>query len=533
MKKYLWNAMVTIIFLFSLFFCYVVTSYAVNVGGTLECSTGTVTWTPDNNPYIVTSSVTVSAGCTLIIEPGTVVKFNPGFYLRVYGTLNAEGTEVNPIQFTSNATTPARGNWSQILFEGAGSGTISDCEILYATNGIVASSSATPVVTNSTIAHCNDLVLLSLGSKISLSGNTYTDSLRTAIIVSGGSLYNNWTLSPQDGLAYLLSDSLDVEVGYMLTLNPGTVFKFYAADYLRVYGTLNADGTIFTSHRDDAHGGDSTGDGATTPAPQDWLHIQFASAGSGNLDDCQIVYATDGIYCSSTSPIITSCAIAHNVNGINISGDSNPQINLNVFCSNTQCGVNNDGINMVSCANNWWGNSSGPTNPSNPGGTGDAVCGDAVFTPWRTLPNPANDIDNDGFGDICDDECIDPDGDEYGNPGFPSTICPLDNCSIVSNPGQEDTYPPDGNGCGDACECEGNFDGDADQDGTDAFTFKQDFGRSRILNPCTNADPCHGDFLCNGNVDGTDAFKFKTDFGRSALNNRCPINCVRVPWCNY
>ncbi len=32
--------------------------------------------------------------------------------------------------------------------------------------------------------------------------------------------------------------------------------------------------------------------------------------------------------------------------------------------------------------------------------------------------------------------------------------------------------------------CEGNFDYDRDQDGTDAFTFKTDFGRSSIVNPC-------------------------------------------------
>jgi hypothetical protein len=32
--------------------------------------------------------------------------------------------------------------------------------------------------------------------------------------------------------------------------------------------------------------------------------------------------------------------------------------------------------------------------------------------------------------------------------------------------------------------CEGNFDNDQDQDGTDAFVFKQDFGRSSLLDPC-------------------------------------------------
>jgi hypothetical protein len=32
--------------------------------------------------------------------------------------------------------------------------------------------------------------------------------------------------------------------------------------------------------------------------------------------------------------------------------------------------------------------------------------------------------------------------------------------------------------------CEGNFDNDSDQDGTDAFVFKSDFGRSSLLDPC-------------------------------------------------
>ena len=32
--------------------------------------------------------------------------------------------------------------------------------------------------------------------------------------------------------------------------------------------------------------------------------------------------------------------------------------------------------------------------------------------------------------------------------------------------------------------CEGNFDNDADQDGSDAFVFKSDFGRSSLLDPC-------------------------------------------------
>ena len=87
-------------------------------------------------------------------------------------------------------------------------------------------------------------------------------------------------------------------------------------------------------------------------------------------------------------------------------------------------------------------------------------------------------------------------------------------------------------GSASTCDCEGNFDGDADQDGTDAFSFKAHFGRSTILNPCANGNLCSGDFNCDGDVDGVDAFKMKEDFGRSSLLMPCP-SCVVNEWCAY
>jgi len=95
-----------------------------------------------------------------------------------------------------------------------------------------------------------------------------------------------------------------------------------------------------------------------------------------------------------------------------------------------------------------------------------------------------------------------------------------------------DTYPPQGNGCGDTCECEGNFNSDQDQDGSDAANFKTHFGRSPFFTPCTNGNPCNGDFDCDVDVDGTDAALFKTDFGRSGFSNPCP-SCPTNPWCTY
>ena len=108
----------------------------------------------------------------------------------------------------------------------------------------------------------------------------------------------------------------------------------------------------------------------------------------------------------------------------------------------------------------------------------------------------------------------------------------VDNCPFVENEDQFDNYPPNGNNCGDACDCEGNFDCDGDCDGTDALTFKVDFGRSIFDDPCESGDTCNGDIDCDGDCDGTDAAELKADFGRTEFNNPCPA-CVVGEWCVY
>ena len=161
--------------------------------------------------------------------------------------------------------------------------------------------------------------------------------------------------------------------------------------------------------------------------------------------------------------------------------------------------------------------------------------GDEIGDVCDNCPNNANanqeDTDSDYLGDVCD-ECTDTDKDGYGNPGFLLNTCPEDNCPTTANPNQEDNYPPQGNGIGDACDCEANFDCDQDVDANDVTAFLTDFGRSQYNRPCTNQDQCKGDFSCDGDVDATDVTKFLEDFGRSQYNNSCPV-CVIGNWCVY
>jgi len=117
-----------------------------------------------------------------------------------------------------------------------------------------------------------------------------------------------------------------------------------------------------------------------------------------------------------------------------------------------------------------------------------------------------------------------------GRPCTNDTDCGIEGfCSMD----QEDTYPPAGDGVGDACFlCESDFDVDGDVDGSDASFFKEDYGRSIFSQPCTNANPCTGDFDCDQDVDGSDASLFKEDFGRSPYQNPCP-SFSAGEWCDY
>ena len=101
-------------------------------------------------------------------------------------------------------------------------------------------------------------------------------------------------------------------------------------------------------------------------------------------------------------------------------------------------------------------------------------------------------------------------------------------CSML----QEDTYPPEGNSIGDACDCEANFDCDADVDAEDVTAFLNDFGRNAYSNPCEAGNQCKGDFSCDGDVDAVDVTKFLEDFGRNAYSNPCPA-CIEGDWCIY
>jgi parallel beta-helix repeat protein len=138
------------------------------VSGIISANT---TWTLTGSPYIVTGNILVENGVELTIESGVLVKFDDMYYLRVDGSLGAQGTPDNLITFTSNKTSPNRGDWDKIYFTSTSTNsTMSYCNVEYGTCGIECSQSS-PKINNNIIQNNSYYGLRLYGSSSTVNNN--------------------------------------------------------------------------------------------------------------------------------------------------------------------------------------------------------------------------------------------------------------------------------------------------------------------------------------------------------------------------
>jgi hypothetical protein len=105
--------------------------------------------------------------------------------------------------------------------------------------------------------------------------------------------------------------NLTVAADAVLTIEPGVIVKFggTAPGYgstlgsaaMIVAGAVHAVGepgqpVIFTSLQDDAHGGDSNGNGASSGAAGDWYGIVFQPGSAGQIEHFFVGYAGSGVF---------------------------------------------------------------------------------------------------------------------------------------------------------------------------------------------------------------------------------------------
>jgi pimeloyl-ACP methyl ester carboxylesterase len=179
------------------------------VSGTLTSDT---TWIAANSPYIVDSTVTVSPGSTLTIEPGVVIKLSGANSLVVAGTLDARGTSDEPIYFTSlkddvggdanndgTSSTPAASDWYGIEFRSGSVGTLEHAVVRYAghrnsrkkTIPAVYNTGGTVTISNSIIADNNIYGIGQTAGSIDLSSSTVSNTDYGVVVLGGDAVISD------------------------------------------------------------------------------------------------------------------------------------------------------------------------------------------------------------------------------------------------------------------------------------------------------------------------------------------------------
>ena len=308
------------------------------VSGSITTNT---TWTLAGSPYILMGDLSINSGVSLTIDAGVQVRANGMVGITVNGTLNATGNSGAHVVFTSNAVSPAPGDWQGIYVANGGAANLDYTEIRYgggffwwgqtASEGnhfgdIRKDAAGTVTINHSLItqsAACglrfdgssgvNSIANTTLSDNqgygaclngstantITFTSSAFTGNLPQAIIttphssgfsidpsntldkpiyVRAGAVDVDSTWSPQ---VYLLDD-VNVSAARTLAIPEGTVVKFNGMTGMEIQGTLSTTGNsgehvVFTSN-------------AVSPASGDWKGIYIAEGGVANLDYTEIRY---------------------------------------------------------------------------------------------------------------------------------------------------------------------------------------------------------------------------------------------------
>ena len=329
-------------------------------------------------PFNISGSISVYKDATtaakLTVDPGVQVKFNGNYYIQISsttskGALYAVGTESNPIIFTSDKPTPARGDWDSIRFYDATDSALTAmtyCTVEYggsnSSNGNVYIQKSAPAIADSTIrfskyhgigcynaspifhrisvrhnntngirvswrtkvyiSYCvffgNGSYAISLGTDDEVSSDG-TGSEGDGVEIRGGTVGEDLTWK-NVGIPYVLSGSINIyknaTTAAKLTIEPGVQVKFNGNYAITVgsgsnKGALYAVGTesnpiIFTSAK-------------TTPARGDWDSIKFLDTTDDALTAmayCTVEYGgyysyRGNVYIEKSAPTITNCNIRY------------------------------------------------------------------------------------------------------------------------------------------------------------------------------------------------------------------------------
>jgi len=310
--------------------------------------------TVEADVFWIRNSISVNATFTLTMRQGIVVKFDPGTYLIVAGSLQATGTAGQNVVITSikddnvggdtngdgNATLPNPSDWQSIYFttvspdtsrlaftvvrfagySGTGaltftscSARLTNCTVSRSHFGIDCAGTANPRLVDTSIqASTLTPIVLDFTAAPVFSNLVFSsaDNGYDAFGLRGGTLSTVVTLpqrgatvgvSPITNVTYVLLGSLYIMGTGGLTIDSGVVIKPASTYDIAVNGNLTMNGTAadtitVTSISDDNFGRprDTNNNGSiTAPARGNWSRIIFNPGSTGSLQYCRIKFGTN------------------------------------------------------------------------------------------------------------------------------------------------------------------------------------------------------------------------------------------------
>lgn len=355
----------------------------------------------DGRPFVFATNVNVLAGATLTLDAGVVFKFDGNRAFDVQGTLTTNAapgsivltTLTDDIAGDTNkdlgASVPAPGAWAGLAFgSNSDASTLIGARVRYAGSlgGPALHMSASDALISDTLVERSGgkgLQLSSARPRVqrtafvdglglpvdfasigalpgfldnTASGNVPGDYIRVSDSTFTGSVVVGRNNSLNSNGVFVVDTGLSVGMGQRLELRQGTIIKWQGNRSLNVNtnGTLIVEGTgfepvVFTSIHDDAIGGDTQKNGASTvPAPGNWggivvnnspgasallehLRARHGGSGGGSVQLSQPAAvarsiraehsSTDGIRVSSLSGSATNwVAFQNGGDGIDVSG---------------------------------------------------------------------------------------------------------------------------------------------------------------------------------------------------------------------
>lgn len=311
---------------------------AVNVSGNVSGN-----WTNDNT-YIVNGDITIPTGQTLIIEQGTEIKFDGYYSVTVNGTITANGTLNNPIEFSSNTGSTTADFWNNININSnlSNPSTLNYCILENAKldnngNNIgVIHINGNAIITNNIINNSEATgIRVSSSGTVSVFGNTITNCHYGVLVAGTGNIsIDNNKISNTNSIGIAANNQSS---NTLVTNN--IVHDCYPYG-IQVTGNMNVTNNMIYN---------INGNGAA------------------------------GIFVNGYQPTLSNNTIFSNTNGIMLYSDVStynpkPKINSNIIINNSQYGIFSMGVPKPSLVayNLFYNNTNGVGN-NLPAGVGTVI----------------------------------------------------------------------------------------------------------------------------------------------------------------